>query len=111
MAFISLQSSVLSGRKLFSEINICTYLAPEFSFVTLFYLQDTVLWRIDWFLGKNLEINNETTAVTMQRRGNHASTTIELLFETVFSAWSMPRRYLEDNWSDLVSNDLRLSRL
>jgi hypothetical protein len=29
------------------------------------------------------QVNNETTVVAMHRRGNHASTTIELLLETV----------------------------
>jgi hypothetical protein len=43
----------------------------------------TVLWRIDPLLGKDLETNNETTTVAMQRGGKHASTTIELLLETV----------------------------
>jgi hypothetical protein len=33
-------------------------------------------------LGKDLE-TNETRAVAMQQRGKHASTTIELLLETV----------------------------
>jgi hypothetical protein len=32
--------------------------------------------------------------VAKQRRGKHASSTIE----TVFSAWSVSRNYLEDNW-------------
>jgi hypothetical protein len=35
----------------------------------------SILWRIEPLLGKDLETNNETTAVAMQ----HASTTIELL--------------------------------
>jgi hypothetical protein len=52
------------------------------------------------FLGKDLERNNETTAVAMQRRGKHASTTIELLLETVFSTRSMQRGYKEDNWGE-----------
>jgi hypothetical protein len=34
------------------------------------------VWRIDPLLGKHLETNNETTAVDMQKRGIHASTTI-----------------------------------
>jgi hypothetical protein len=74
-------------------------------------------------LGKDLETNNKTTAVVMQQRGKHASTTIELLLETVlynplpgscnswttpmdiglFSMWSMPKSYPEDNWGDPVS--------
>jgi hypothetical protein len=53
-------------------------------------------------LDKDLETNNETTAVVMQRRCKHASTTIELMLETVFSMWSVPRSYLEDNWGDPI---------
>jgi hypothetical protein len=30
------------------------------------------LWHIDPLLGKDLETNNETTAVAMQQRGKHA---------------------------------------
>jgi hypothetical protein len=52
--------------------------------------------RIDLLLGKDPETNNETT-VAMQWRGKHASTTIELLLETVFSTQSMLRSYIEDN--------------
>jgi hypothetical protein len=44
----------------------------------LFY----ILWRIDPLLGKDLETNEETTPVAVQQRSKHASTTIELLFET-----------------------------
>jgi hypothetical protein len=47
---------------------------------------------------QNLETDNETTAVAMKRRCKHASTTIELLLEMMFSAWSIPRSYLENNW-------------
>jgi hypothetical protein len=35
-----------------------------------------------------------SATVAMQRRGKRTSSTIEV----VFSAWSMPRSYLEDNW-------------
>jgi hypothetical protein len=59
-----------------------------------------MLWYIDPLLGKDLETNNETTAVAMHWCHKHASTTIELLLETVFSTFSMPRSYLEDNWGD-----------
>jgi hypothetical protein len=38
-----------------------------------------ILWRMDPFLGKDLETSNKTTAVAMQRRGKHTSTTVELL--------------------------------
>jgi hypothetical protein len=68
----------------------------------------------------------ETRAFAMQRRGKHASTTIELLLEKVlcnpllgsrnswtttmemrvFSVWSVPRSYHEDNWGDPVSYQL-----
>jgi hypothetical protein len=61
-----------------------------------------ILWLIDSLLGKDLE-TNKTTAVAMQQCGKHASTTKELLLETVFSTKSMPRIYLEDNWGDPVS--------
>jgi hypothetical protein len=61
-----------------------------------------LLWRIDPLIGKNLETNNEKTAVAMQRRDKHACATIELLFETVFSARSMQRGYKEDNFGDPV---------
>jgi hypothetical protein len=66
----------------------------------------TILWRIDPLLGKDLETNNETTAVAMQRRREQASTTVELLLETAFSAWSVPKSYLEDNWGDPLSCQL-----
>jgi hypothetical protein len=82
-----------------------------------------ILWRIDPLLGKNLGTNNETRAVAMQRRGKHASTTIELLLETVlcnpllgscniwtttmengvFSTWSVPRSYLTEKLGYPVS--------
>jgi hypothetical protein len=42
-------------------------------------------------LGKDLETNIEARAAAMQRRGKHASTTIELLVETVFSTRSVLR--------------------
>jgi hypothetical protein len=57
-----------------------------------------ILWHIVPLLGKVLETHSETTAIAMQQHGKHASTTIELLLEMVFSMWSMPRSYLEDNW-------------
>jgi hypothetical protein len=63
---------------------------------------EKILWRIDPLIGNDLETNTETTAVAMQRNGKHTSTMIELLLETAFSAWSVPRSYLEDNWGDLV---------
>jgi hypothetical protein len=55
-----------------------------------------VLWRIDPLPGKDLDTNNDTTAFAMQRHGKHASTTIELLLETVFSTRSLQRGYLEE---------------
>jgi hypothetical protein len=39
------------------------------------------------------------TPVAMQRHGKRASTTVELLLETVFSMWSVTRSYLEDHWA------------
>jgi hypothetical protein len=62
-----------------------------------------ILWRKDQLLGRDLETHNETTAVAMQTGGKHASTTIELLLETVFSPRSMPSVYKEDNWGYPVS--------
>jgi hypothetical protein len=62
-----------------------------------------ILWRIDPLLGKDLETSNETIALVMQRSGKYASTATELLLETVFSTWSVPMSYLEDNWGDLLS--------
>jgi hypothetical protein len=41
--------------------------------------------------------------VAMQRRGKHSSTKIE----AVFSMWSIPRGYLEDNWGDPGSCQLK----
>jgi hypothetical protein len=77
----------------------------------------SVLWRIDPLLDKHFE-TNETTAVSIQKGGKHACTTIQLLLEKplcnpllgscncwtktiemgVCSTWSVPRSYLEDNW-------------
>jgi acyl carrier protein phosphodiesterase len=45
-----------------------------------------------------------------QRRGKYDSTTIERLLETVFSMWSVPRRYLEDNWGDTDVSWQRVSQ-
>jgi hypothetical protein len=57
-----------------------------------------ILWCTDPLLGKDLETNNETTTVAMHRCDKHASTTIELLLETVFSTRSVQRGYKEYNW-------------
>jgi hypothetical protein len=38
---------------------------------------------MDPLLGKDLETNNETTAIAMQGHSKHASTTMKLLLETV----------------------------
>jgi uncharacterized protein with von Willebrand factor type A (vWA) domain len=59
-------------------------------------------------IGKDLKINNKTTAVAMERCGKHFSTTIELLLENVLSMWSMLRCYLQDNWGDRVSCQFQL---
>jgi hypothetical protein len=40
-------------------------------------------WLSILLLGKDLETNNEATAVAMHRRGKQASTTIKLLLEMV----------------------------
>jgi hypothetical protein len=79
-------------------------------------------------LSKVLETNSET-AVAMQRRGKQVSTTIvtvitvlrnpllsscnswtTTLETAVFSMWSVPRSYLEDNWGDPVSCQLSVDR-
>jgi hypothetical protein len=60
------------------------------------------LWHIDPLLGKDLE-TDETTAVVMQRRGKHTSTTTVPVGNGVFM-WFVPRSYLEDNWGDPVSS-------
>jgi hypothetical protein len=39
----------------------------------------------------------------MQLHGKHGFTAVELLLETVFSAWSMQSGYKEDNAGDPVS--------
>jgi hypothetical protein len=61
----------------------------------------SIQWRICIcivpLLGKNLKTNNETKAVVTQRHGKHASTTIELLLETVLSTRSVQRGYKENN--------------
>jgi hypothetical protein len=62
-----------------------------------------LLWRVDPLLGKDLEKNNERTTVATQRRGKQASTTLELLLETVFYNPSVQSGSKEDNWGDPVS--------
>jgi hypothetical protein len=71
-------------------------------------IKRNILWRIDGLLGKDLETKKETTAVAMQRRGKHVSTTIVLLLETVFSTRSVQRSYLDDNWGGPVSSRMRV---
>jgi hypothetical protein len=61
-----------------------------------------VLWRVDPLLGKDLEINDEKTAIDMQRRDKHTSTTIELLTETMFSTRSVQGGYKKDKCGDTV---------
>jgi hypothetical protein len=45
--------------------------------------KEGAVWHIDPFLGKDLETNNESTAVAEQQRGKHTSTTVELLLKMV----------------------------
>jgi hypothetical protein len=59
----------------------------------------SILWCIDPLLSKNLETNNERTAIAIKWRGKHACTTIELLLEMLFSTQSVERGYKEDNWN------------
>jgi hypothetical protein len=42
-------------------------------------LKEGAMWRIDPLMGRDLEANNRTTAVAVQRRGKHISTTMKLL--------------------------------
>jgi hypothetical protein len=59
------------------------------------------LWRIEPLLGNDLE--TETTAVAMQRRGKTHLYNNIFTAETVFSTRSVPMSYLEDNCGDQVS--------
>jgi hypothetical protein len=68
-----------------------------------------LLWRIDTLLGKDFETNNETTVVATQRHGKHASTTIDLLLETVVSNRSLQRDYKEDSWGCPASQNMVMS--
>jgi hypothetical protein len=49
--------------------------------------------------------------IARQQRGEQTSATIKLLLETVSSAWSVPKSYLEDNWGDPLSCQLTESSL
>jgi hypothetical protein len=49
-------------------------------------LYEYILRPIDPFLGRELQANNETVAVSVQRSGKHTSTTIELLLGKHFPA-------------------------
>jgi membrane-anchored protein YejM (alkaline phosphatase superfamily) len=62
-------------------------------------LKEGAMWHIEPSLGKDLE-TNETTTVAIQQCSKHASTTVELLLEMVFSTWSVQRGYKEDNLGD-----------
>jgi hypothetical protein len=117
----------MSQFKFSSVVKTCYLIFSEISCVKVGmpklckYLH--ILWHIDPLLGKDLETKKDTTAIAMQQRGKHTSTTIEILLGTVlcnlllgscnswtttmemevFSMWSVPRSYLEDNWGDRVS--------
>jgi hypothetical protein len=67
----------------------------------------TILSHINPVLGKDFEINNETTADGMQRRGKHASTTTELLLETVFTIRSVQRGYKEEKIQSVESQPVK----
>jgi hypothetical protein len=49
--------------------------------------QQFILWRIDQLVGKYLETNNQTKAVTMQRRCKHVSTVENGVFYSVRAKW------------------------
>jgi hypothetical protein len=67
-----------------------------------------LLWGIDPLPGKDLERNNETTTVAMQRRCKHASTTTNLRLEKVFSSRSVQSGYKENNWGDPMNCQLKV---
>jgi hypothetical protein len=53
-----------------------------FYYVTMSF-SPNILWSTDPLLGKDLETNNDTRAVAMQRRGKHGSTTVNGAFHVV----------------------------
>jgi hypothetical protein len=57
-------------------------------------------------LGKDLEMNNETTVVAMQQISKNTSKTRDLLLQTVFSMWSVQSGYKEENWANQFSSQL-----
>jgi hypothetical protein len=65
-------------------INLCSTLTlgAQVSRAYRAIILHRILWHIDPLLGKDLR-TKETTAVAMQRHDKNASTTIELLLETV----------------------------
>jgi hypothetical protein len=75
------------------------------------YIYIYILWRLDPVIDKDLETHNDRTAVAMQQRCKHASTTIELLLGTVFSSRSVPRNYLDENWGNPVETRVLHRRL
>jgi hypothetical protein len=56
-----------------------------------------ILWRIFPLIGKDLETNNETLTVAMQRHDKHASTTIKALLEAEAATVGLQKR----NWGVL----------
>jgi hypothetical protein len=85
--------------------------APVSYFAHHLLNRPTILWRIHPLLGKDLETNNEATAVAMQRRDKYTSTTIELLLETVFSTRSLQRIYEKDSMGGPVNPMWRRGRI
>jgi hypothetical protein len=59
-------------------------------------------------LGKDLRINNKTTAIAMQQIGKHASTTVGLLLETMFSSLSVQSGFKEENCGSQFSGEFRV---
>jgi hypothetical protein len=94
---------------------LCSSILKEYSFI---------LWLIDPSLGKALE--TDETTVAMRRCSNHNPITTEISLKTVlcnqlldscnrwttamekevFSMWSTPRSFLEENWGGQVSCQL-----
>jgi hypothetical protein len=69
-----------------------------------------ILWRVDQLLGKHLETSNEvsdpflsnSSVNTFQRKGETHNNTITM--ETrVFSMWSLPRSYKEDDLESIAA--------
>jgi hypothetical protein len=81
------------------------------------YLKISAVASKEWeiYCDMTAERRNSGTkeaAIARQQRGKHISATtnqhetVEELFESVFSVWSAPRLYSEDQWEKLVSRGI-----